>query len=86
MQKLFLLVFIVFLYLSMCYAESSAYVDSLKENLETENISDRLSSLVKLAEYHLYDTSELSFSYSSQARDIAFPLFPALAVRPILWV
>ncbi len=74
MQKIFSFVAIIFLYSPQSYSESTEYADSLKQNIETENLSVRLFALIELAEYHKYDSAELVYLYSSQARDIAIKL------------
>ncbi len=74
MRKIFLFAAAIFLFFLQSYSESTEYADSLKQKIETENLSARLSALIELAEYHKHDSAELVYLYSSQARDIALKL------------
>lgn len=74
MQKIFLFVILIFLCFLQSYSGSTEYPESIKENLETGNLSDKLFALIELAEYHRDDSAELVFLYSSQAREIALKL------------
>ncbi len=74
MKKIFLLIILAFLYFLQSYSGSTEYPDSLKENIETGDLTDRLFALIELAEYHRDDSAELVFLYSSQARELALKL------------
>ncbi|UCH14516.1 MAG: tetratricopeptide repeat protein [Bacteroidales bacterium] len=74
MQKIFLLIILVFLCFLQSYSGSTEYPDSVKENIEDGDLTDRLFALIELAEYNKDDSAELVFLYSSQARELALKL------------